>query len=567
MKNKTVFSKYRKYFSLVTLAACIAAALVFRRFVFVAYYPVVMSAAVALSFGLSLLRKTSLCESLALATPPFLLPDNSRGYCRKLTAVWCGVMVLNGCIALATVFAPRWVWILWNCALSYGMTASVIGIELLIRRRLFAQVFHTSGSTSAPKKIVKTFDSLAKEVAFHKKMLEGVLQRKPVFLSTISPDHMYGTLWIKLLPRAAECPVDQDIILSPEALIAKMKSSECVVLITTPSFLSHFTAYAKQYDVPQNTLEIITSGALLSSEVSLATKNVFGVAPREIFGSTETGGVAWRRQHSGNDDWAVFPAVKVKTNEDGRLIVNSPYSFKKNFVMGDAVELASGGKTFKLLGRKDRIVKISELRIDLPEMEAELLKVPGVKDAALCPVESEHGTILGAVIVADETLASFQNPSMEVRRHCLKIFPKGAAPKKFRFVPELPRNTQGKVLASSLKKLFEKTLRLPLVFNFERTMDSCKAQLVFPVDYPYFKGHFLSFPILAGVVQLEIVKYFTFVLLGDMRRVKAVKKLKFTSVVTPGAVVTLSVTRKSDNEISFSFMKGDETCSTGLICF
>ena len=562
-----MFSKYRKYFSLVTLAACIAAALIFRRFVFIAYYPVMMSAAVALSFGLSLLRKVTLCESLALATPPFLLPDNAREYCRKLTAVWCGVMTLNGFIALATVFAPKWVWILWNCALSYGMTATVIGIELLIRRRRFAQVFHTSGSTSAPKKIVKSFDSLAKEVAFHKKELSRILEKKPVFLSTISPDHMYGTLWIKLLPKAAECNVENDIILSPEELVAKMKESKNIILITTPSFLSHFTAYAKQYDIPQNTLEIITSGALLSSEVSLATKNAFGVAPREIFGSTETGGVAWRRQHSGFDDWTIFPAVKVKTNEEGRLIVNSPYSFKKNFVMGDAVELASDRKTFKLLGRKDRVVKISEQRIDLPEMEAELASLPCVKDAALCPIEGEHGTFLGAVIVADQTLAASPNPSMEIRRHALKIFPKGAVPKKFRFVPELPRNTQGKVLVSSLRQLFEKTLRLPPSFNFERTTSSCKIEFIFPQDYPYFKGHFPSLPLLAGVVELEIAKYFISLIFDVARPAKAVKKLKFTNIITVGNIVTLSIQRKSEDEFTFSFSKGDALCTTGSICF
>jgi uncharacterized membrane protein/3-hydroxymyristoyl/3-hydroxydecanoyl-(acyl carrier protein) dehydratase len=567
MKNKIVFSKYRKYFSLITLAACIAAALIFRRFVFVAYYPVLMSAAVALAFGLSLFKKESLCETLALSTPPFLIPENSRPYCRTLTKVWCGVMILNGFIALATVFAPRWVWVLWNCALSYLMTLSVIGIELIIRRRRFVQVFHTSGSTSTPKTITKTFESLAKEVAFHKKELASVINKKPLFLSTISPDHMYGTLWIKLLPKAAQCPVDSDIILSPEELIGKMKSAENVVLITTPSFLSHFTAYASQYEVPQNAIEIVTSGALLTAEVSLATKKTFGIAPREIFGSTETGGVAWRRQHSNDDSWKVFPAVKLNTNEEGRLIVNSPFSFAKNFVMGDAVELAPDKKSFKLLGRKDRVVKISEIRIDLAEMEEALLAVDGIRQAALCPLETEHGTILGAVIQADKKLALSENPTMELRRQALKIFPKGAAPKKFRFVANLPRNTQGKVLVSELKQLFGKTLRIPPVFNLKRDASSLSAELVFPKDYPYFKGHFPSFPVLAGVVELEVAKYFIDILSGSRRPVKAVKKLKFTNIVTPQVPVTVSVARKNDDEFTFSFMKGDKPCSTGTISF
>ena len=96
-------------------------------------------------------------------------------------------------------------------------------------------------------------------------------------------------------------------------LIAKMKAAERVFLVTTPSFLERFCAYADQYEVPQNCVEIVTSGALLTAPVSAATKRVFGLAPREIFGSTETGGVAWRRQDEPDCPWRVFAPVTVRT--------------------------------------------------------------------------------------------------------------------------------------------------------------------------------------------------------------------------------------------------------------
>ena len=100
----------RRYWSALVLAACVTAALVFRRFVFVAYYPVGMSAFLALSFGLSLLGRRPLCLVLAEALPPHLLPEGAERYCRRLTEVWTLVLVANGLIALATVFGPRWAW-------------------------------------------------------------------------------------------------------------------------------------------------------------------------------------------------------------------------------------------------------------------------------------------------------------------------------------------------------------------------------------------------------------------------------------------------------------------------
>ena len=109
-----------------------------------------------------------------------------------------------------------------------------------------------------------------------------------------------------MLPKAAGCRVDPDVILTPEALVEKMRGAESVFLVTTPDFLERFTAYADQYDVPRNVAELTTSGSLLTAEVAAAAHRVFGRAPLEIFGSTETGGVAERRQEAGGERWSVF---------------------------------------------------------------------------------------------------------------------------------------------------------------------------------------------------------------------------------------------------------------------
>jgi acyl-coenzyme A synthetase/AMP-(fatty) acid ligase len=330
-------------------------------------------------------------------------------------------------------------------------------IEGMIRKRKFAVAFYTSGSTSNPKQIIKPFEMLAKEVAFHRKRL--AIDPDVVFLATIESHHMYGKLWRELLPNAVGCKIDPDVIFAPEQLLEKMRSAKKVFFVTTPTFLKHFCAYADQYDIPQNCVEIITSGALLDAETSFMAKHVFGVFPQEIFGSTETGGVAWRRQgNSCSDeyDWQVFDPVKVKVDNLGQLVVRSPFSYKQNFVMGDGAELSPDGRRFKLLGRLDRMVKIAEQRVFLPEMEAKIRNLNEVDDVALVPFTGDKGPYIGAVVVVKSSMFKSHDAQsiLAMRRLFIPIFPKGTVPKRYRFVSRLPRNPQGKLVASEVKKLF-----------------------------------------------------------------------------------------------------------------
>ena len=422
-----------------------------------------LSALFALLFGLSLLPgRKPLCLRFAERISDGIMPDGAEEYCRRLTWVWFLVLLGSALTAglLCVGFGRRGA--LCSSVITPIVVASTFLVEGRIRRRRFSVTFHTSGSTAKPKTIVKTFESLAREVALHRARLQP--DADTVFLATIEPDHMYGKLWRVMLPAAAGCRVDPEIILTPESLIEKMNAAKKVFFVTTPSFLRRFCAYAGQYDVPRNCVEMTTSGALLDAETSAAAKRVFGVAPLEIFGSTETGGVAWRRQggESGGDpyDWTVFDPVKVKVSEDGRLVVSSPFSFRREFVMGDGVELAPDGRRFKLLGRKDHLVKIAEQRVSLPEMEERMKALDGIEDAALIALEGEKGPCLGAVIAVDGSWTprpaggGSAKAVLDLRKRLTPIFPKGTVPKRYRFVGELPRNAQGKVQVAALRELF-----------------------------------------------------------------------------------------------------------------
>ena len=536
-----------------------------------------ISAVFAILFGVSLLPgRKPLCQRFAERISDGIMPEGAEAYCRRLTWVWFVLLAANAAtaMAVAAVFGP---WI--GSAVAIPLSAIVVGgtfaVEGCVRARRFSVSFHTSGSTAAPKTIVKTFASLAKEVAFHRARLSDVLACKPVFLSTVEPHHMYGRLWRVMLPRAAGCVVDPEVILTPESLLEKMRAAERVFLVTTPSFLARFAEYADQYDVPQNVVELTTSGALLTADVAAAARRVFGRAPLEIFGSTETGGVASRRQEKGDEAWTVFDPVKVWADASGRLVVSSPFSCARRFTMGDGVVFVSEGRDtprFRLCGRMDRMVKIAEQRVSLPEMEATMCLLPDVAEAALGVVEGAYGPALGAVIVprkgwTDLKTLGKRACARALRAQCLSLFPKGAVPRKFRFVRELPRNVQGKVQASAIKEILASQMTEPFTENEERTATTYVADLTFDRDAAYFQGHFPGFPVLPGVVQLGTAHRLAEAFIGRARTLRTVKKVKFSHVIQPGETVHFSLTKKTADEFTFDYRKGDVPCTSGVLCF
>ena len=538
-----------------------------------------ISAVFAILFGVSLLPgRKPLCLRFAERISDGIMPDGAEAYCRKLTWVWFVVLLANAAASVALVALlggrgatalPGWI---AACALSAVVVGGTFAIEGFIRARRFSVTFHTSGSTAKPKTIVKTFASLAKEVAFHRARLADVLARKPVFLSTVEPHHMYGILWRVLLPKAAGCTVDPEVILTPESLLKKMRAAESVFLVTTPSFLARFVEYAYLYDVPQNVVELTTSGALLTADVAAAARRVFGRAPLEIFGSTETGGVADRRQDTGNELWTVFDPVKAWANADGRLTVSSPFSCARRFTLGDGVVFEADARRFRLCGRMDRMVKIAEQRVSLPEMEATMCLIPEVAEAALGVVEGPYGPSLGAVVVPKKGWADLKTLGKRacaraLRAKCQQFFPKGAVPRKYRFVHALPRNAQGKVQASAIQEILSSQMAEPLMENEMRTPTAYEADLTFDGDAAYFKGHFPDFAVLPGVIQLGTAHRIAEAFIGHARTLRQVKKMKFSHVLRPGETVHFTLTKKTDDEFAYEYRKGDVQCASGVLCF
>ena len=256
--------------------------------------------------------------------------------------------------------------------------------------------FFTSGSTGTPKRIKKQFKMLAAEVAFHSTNQKHLINQNPVMISSVAPYHMYGLLWRFFFPLANGIASDLDIIFTPEELQHKQSVYDKVLFATTPSFLDGITRYQNQYSFKNNCIGIYSSGSLLQTKTSMDAYEMFGVSPFEIFGSTETGGVAGRQQKDG-PQWTIFPPVKVNLTENSELLIESDFSCQNPYLMSDIVE-KTGDNTFLLKGRGDRMVKIAEERVSLPEMEERLCEYKHIDKSYVSTLNSKDRNIVCAVI-------------------------------------------------------------------------------------------------------------------------------------------------------------------------
>lgn len=133
-----VFLKKNPYWgrtlSIVALILGIAS-LLLRNAEFVYLYPVLVNSVLFTVFASSLFGNQTIVEKIArLKDTRFT--DQQIPYARKVTIAWAIFFLLNGCIALLTVFIDdKAYWSLYNGAISYVLMGLMFAGELYCRKR------------------------------------------------------------------------------------------------------------------------------------------------------------------------------------------------------------------------------------------------------------------------------------------------------------------------------------------------------------------------------------------------------------------------------------------------
>ncbi|KPZ69597.1 MULTISPECIES: AMP-binding protein [Shewanella] len=321
-------------------------------------------------------------------------------------------------------------------------------------------VLFTSGSSGEPKAIAKSIEQLDAEVSILEQTFASRLPQCSV-ISTVSHQHIYGLLFKILWPLAASRPFLSDLVEYPETLSYYIALMPNLCLISSPAQLSRLPE-ALEFEQQQLAPSLIfSSGGPLSYDASQHIHTCYGQFPIEVFGSTETGGIAYRRQMEPNRTWLPFSCVEICENdEDGALMLKSPYLPASNGWMkcDDKIELAEDGR-FTLLHRLDRIVKVEEKRLSLAQMEGLLCTHPFVKEAAVVQLTEPRIMLGAAICLSEEGLEQLDDAGKlsvnnHLKKHLLSQFERVTLPRRWRYPDTLPLNAQGKRVQTDLLAVF-----------------------------------------------------------------------------------------------------------------
>lgn len=313
----------------------------------------------------------------------------------------------------------------------------------------------TSGSTGKPKAVPQRMKEFEEDNAFIiSRWGKEFTSRKLV--TTVSQHHIYGFLFGMSLPFTLGVPFRRKRIEFPEEF--ETLTDETYMIIATPAFLKRTVEIEEKLSLKNPW--IFTSGGACSPELAEKTERVFGFCPLEVYGSTETSGIAYRQQSKDGLKFTPFANAKLWLGDDGCLRVVSPYiKNPEGFATADLAEFFDDGR-FVLKGRSDSIVKIEEKRISLTEVENRILQTGLVEDVKVIALQNDVRQYLAAAVVLNaEGKKKFENTEkFYINRYfhdfLMQYFENVVLPKKWRFVEKLPVDVQGKKHKDEIAAMF-----------------------------------------------------------------------------------------------------------------
>lgn len=424
----------------------------------------------------------------------------------------------------------------------------------------------TSGSSGEAQVIVKTAAQMQAEAL----MLADALpfgHGGETVIGSVIPQHLYGFTFRFALALTMGWPMERRQAVYPENLLAGTAAHEKVVWIASPAVLNRLGENRNWQSIGHKIAGIVSAGGALP-EATADLLQQAAVRPFEVYGSTETGVIASRRE---SREWQPFAGVEIGQNEEGALWASSPWSPERRQT-ADLIEPQRDG--FLLLGRQDRIIKFEDKRVSLTQIEHELLRHPWIADAH-CGRHPQHQRIaIWAALNADGIAALRDQGRAAVadalKRHLAATQDTIALPRYWRFADSLPRNAQAKIAAADFQTAFTVVQTSPVwskTSSEEETATETFTGRV-PLDLVYFGGHFATFPLVPGVVELQWVRDLAARHPWGRQRVVRVENLKYQQFVRPHDEVSVELKYdEAKNKLSFKVSNGNNSCASGRIVF
>lgn len=426
-------------------------------------------------------------------------------------------------------------------------------------------IFYTSGSTGAPKPLERNLSRIEIEARALDALWGAAAGH---VIATVSHQHIYGMIFRVVWPLLSGRTADDAAATYWEDLEGRFADA---TLVSSPAHLTRLPPRADLFEPAP--AQIFSSGQLLPYVAAQACMAAFGKPVTEVLGSTETGGIAWRRQVSADEPWTPFGLVEVAQADDGALEVRSPYlQSDAPQHTGDGLSFLDDGR-FRLKPRGDRVVKIDGKRVSLTRVEGGLSALPEIETAAALTLPERKDALAAVVVLTREgkALLDERGPfrlSRYLRQATAGSLEPAERPKHWRFVDAIPTSSEGKRILSTLRGLFMTTDPLETLDLDIRTKSDSEAEVAFalPPEFIFFKGHFPGRPIMPGVAQAHLAVLLAQKLWDTWPSDANLARLKFKRVLLPHDRVTLKLKRNAEmGRITFSYKLGDIDVSNGEI--
>ena len=380
-------------------------------------------------------------------------------------------------------------------------------LDLTVAPDSLACILFTSGSTGQPKGVVHNHRSILHNIKNHTNTLHITAEDRLSLLSARTTAQAVTGTYSALLNGAALCLFrfkEEGL----ERLARWLDDEQISIYHSSASTFRHFAASLTGKTLfPKLRVVKLGSEPVSSRDLQLFKAHFSpGCLFVNALSSTETFMIRQYRTRNGALDGNLVPVgydvpgtevlllgedgQPVGPGEVGEILVRSRYlavgywqrpeetkaaivpysagSDLRSFRTGDIGRFLPDGALVHL-GRKGSRVKIRGNRVELAEVEAALLTVPGVRQTVVAAQEDERGNrILVAYVVPTANEAA--TPIL-MRRALLELLPRYMVPSLFILLDQLPMTPQGKVDRRAVQE------RLARV-DSEESRDDTEAQLV-----------------------------------------------------------------------------------------
>ena len=334
------------------------------------------------------------------------------------------------------------------CPPPEGSMANPVSSTISPRAELL-KIF-TGGSTGAPQVWAKTVENIFSESLFLASCFE--VTEQDCIMATIPPYHIYGLLFSVVLPLVSSATVVNETPSFPNEITLVAEQHQVTIMASVPPHYRVLRGAKKNMSLR---LAFSSAGMLDAADNdAFCRKNKMGVV--EVYGSTETGGIAMRNRSCGEEGFTPFSTIDWKIVE-GCLAVRSPYISPDLpidehgfFTATDRVE-ARGGNQFSLKGRADTVTKVGGKRVDLEEIRSFIKDEPGVTDCVVVAVPESGGR-------EHQIVALVQGHKVRtdvIRKNLANSLEPYALPRRFKTVDQIPVKQNGKYDWMSINQLLK----------------------------------------------------------------------------------------------------------------